>query len=139
MDEVEVVTQGATKGSTQLLNTNEIADGFMQVDKVTKSTKGLVVKLQDIGITEDAGINVNMVKVSQKADMELDEEDKRQEEYNQVAFPKKSESLLDFLHMCHKKKSKAMLCPRCSGVFDKKLLKRRNQMNVNNKYTFNKR
>lgn len=33
-----------------------------------------------------------MVQVSQKTEMEVDKEARRQEEYNQVAFPKKIES-----------------------------------------------
>ena len=92
---------------------------------------------------------MNMVEASQKTKMEVDEEAKRQEEYNHVAFPKKTKSLLEFLHRCQRKKSEVMLCPRCSSIFDKKaaeniefyrrIKKRRNRKNVNDRFTFDKR
>lgn len=52
--------------------------------------------------------------------MEVDERSLRQEEYVKVAYPKKNESLVEFLHMCQRKKSKVMMCPRCNSIFDRK-------------------
>ena len=42
---------GITEYSTQMLATIETTGGFMQVDNITKANEGLVVKLQDMGIT----------------------------------------------------------------------------------------
>lgn len=47
-----------------MLTTTKIANGFVQVDEVDKANNGLVVKLQDINITEYASVKVNMVKVN---------------------------------------------------------------------------
>lgn len=49
-----------------------------------------------------------MIEVSKQAEMEIDEETRKQEEYNQIAFPKKKESLLEFLYRCQKKKFEVM-------------------------------
>jgi len=36
----------------------------------------------------------------------------------EVAYPKAEEDLIDFLNRCKISNTNAMLCPRCSAVFD---------------------
>ena len=102
-----------------------------------------------MGIIEDAGVKVNMVEASQRTEMEMNGEAKRLKECNHVAFPKKIESLLEFLHRFQRKNYEVMIFPRCSSIFDKKVAENiegyqrikeiRNQKNVNNRFTFDKR
>jgi hypothetical protein len=40
-----------------------------------------------------------------------------------VAYPKDEEDLVDFLNRCKISNTNAMLCPRCSAVFDKEAAK----------------
>jgi hypothetical protein len=40
-----------------------------------------------------------------------------------VAYPKVEEDLIDFLNRCKISNAHAMLCPRCSAVFDKEAAK----------------
>jgi hypothetical protein len=40
-----------------------------------------------------------------------------------LAYPKAEEDLIDFLNRCKISNAHAMLCPRCSAVFDKKAAK----------------
>ena len=60
-----------------------------------------------------------MVEVSEA---KASEEAIRQEEVNKTSFPKEDENLEEFLHRCQKKKSEVMMCPRCSSIFDKKVV-----------------
>jgi hypothetical protein len=64
-------------------------------------------------------MEVNMVEISKKTSMEVDNEC-QQEEYNKIAFPKEDETLTDFPRRFQKKQSEVMLFPQCSVVFDKK-------------------
>jgi len=68
----------------------------------------------------------------------------------EVAYPKAEEDLIDFLNRCKISNTNAMLCPRCSAVFDKEAAKfvegflphtERKSRRVENrpKYGFNKR
>jgi len=41
----------------------------------------------------------------------------------EVAYPKAEEDLIDFLNRCKISNTNAMLCPRCSAVFDKEAVK----------------
>lgn len=70
--------------------------------------------------TEDANLAVNMVEVTQETGIEVDEQSLRQEEYFKIDYPKQDESLVEFLHMFHRKKSEVMSCLRCNPVFDRK-------------------
>lgn len=78
------------------------------------------MKFHNLGITEDVNMEVNMIEVSQETPVEVNEE-RRQEEYNKLAFPKEEDTLMDFFHRCQGKKSEVMLCSRCSVVFYKKV------------------
>lgn len=98
MVEAEGFAKGITEDSTQMLTTTETIDGFVHVDNMTKTIEGLAVKLHNLGITADAGVKVNMVKVSEEIGLEVDEGAKRQEEYNKVVFPKQTKILLVFLY-----------------------------------------
>lgn len=100
-------------------------------------------------ITEEASLAVNMVEGTQETAVEVDEQSSRQEEYVKIAYPKQDESLVEFLHRFHRKKSEVMLCPRCSSIFDKKAAEnvervrlaqnRRNWRDINNLFAFDKR
>jgi len=68
----------------------------------------------------------------------------------EVAYPKAEEDLIDFLNRCKISNTHAMLCPRCSAVFDKEAAKsvegflphtKRKSGRLENrpKYGFNKR
>lgn len=96
-----VFNTGITEDSNLVIVTNETADGFAQIDK---ATKGLQLKFQNLDITEDVEMEVNMVEISQETSMEVDNEC-QQEEYNKVTFPKEDETLTDFLWRCQKKQS----------------------------------
>lgn len=98
-----------------MIVTKEITDSFKQIDK---ATEGLQLKFQNLGITKDVDMEVNLVEISQETSMEVNNEC-RQEDYNKVAFPKEKENLMDFLHRCQRKKSEVMLCLRCSAMFEK--------------------
>src|SRR4051812_34272779 len=63
--EVEGVTHGITEDSTQTMKNEGETDGFVRFNEMTKVTEGLVVKLNGLGITEDAMVDVNMVEISQ--------------------------------------------------------------------------
>jgi len=41
----------------------------------------------------------------------------------EVAYPKAEEDLIDFLNRCKISNTNAMLCPRCSALFDKEAVK----------------
>lgn len=82
-----------------MIVTKETVDGFVQIDK---ATKGLRLEFQNLDITEDVAMEVNMVEISQETSMEVDNEC-RQEEYNKLAFPKEDETLTDFLQRNQKK------------------------------------
>lgn len=63
-----------------------------------------------------------MVELSHGTIMEVDEKSLKQEEYNKVEFPNQDESFVIFLHMCEKKISEVILGPRCSSLFDRKVV-----------------
>lgn len=93
---------------------------FVKVVKrgVVRATDGLTSKMKGVCITEGAGMGVNVIEVSPLTEMDFDLE--LEEVEDQAAFPKVGENLVEFLCRCQKSKSEVMLCPRCSGVFDKK-------------------
>lgn len=65
---------------------------------------------------------MNMIEVSPQTEMELDPEPEEIED--QAAFLEGGENLVDFLCRCQRNRSEVMMCPRCSGVFDKKVAER---------------
>lgn len=56
--------KGITEDSSQMIIKNEIAEGFIQINNITEATEGLKIKLQDLDITEDAKLAINMVEVT---------------------------------------------------------------------------
>ena len=80
-----------------------------------------------------AGISINMVEISDNIDVEMVTEDHQIEEpvvtedqlakEMEKAYPKAEEDLVDFLNRCKISNTNAMLCPRCSAVFDKEAAK----------------
>lgn len=76
--------------------------------------------MEKLKITDGTSLEVNMVEVRKETKMETDEENtQRNKEQVNVAYPNNDESLV-FLHCCQWKKSKVILYPKCSSVFDKK-------------------
>lgn len=100
----------------------EATKGFKHEVEMTKAIEGLIVKLQKVGITDWVNLEINMVEVSEKDDMETNEESiRRTEDHMRVVYPKNDENSIELLHHCQKNKSEVMLCPKCSYVFDKKV------------------
>lgn len=117
---VREVTGDLIKGTVVSFTINETIEGFIH-EGMLEATKGLRVKLQELDITEDVNMGINMVELTQKStEMEVDEESLRHEEYNKTAYPKREEDLVEFLHRCQRKRSEVMLCLRCNSVFDRK-------------------
>lgn len=87
---------GVTEDSNLMMVTKETVDSFIQMDK---ADEGLQMKFHNLGIIEDVNMEVNMIEVSHETSMEVDDE-RQQEEYNKLAFPKEEETLTDFLHRC---------------------------------------
>lgn len=107
--------EGCNK-NTKMVETTE---GFKQEIEETEAIEGLRVKSEKLKITDGTNLEINMVKVS--IEKEADKENVRQsKEKVRVAYPKSDESLVEFLHHFQKQKVEAMLCPRCSSIFDKK-------------------
>lgn len=63
-----------------------------------------------------------MIEVSPKNEMELYPEPEEIED--QAAFHEGGENLVDFLCRCQRNRYEVNLCPRCSGVFEKKAAER---------------
>ena len=97
---------------------------------VTGSTEGLEAKMQKLNIAGKSNVKINMVEVSEP---KASEDAIRQEEINKIAFPKENENLADFLQRCQNKKSEVMLCPRCSSIFDKKVVEHIQSMRAEKK------
>lgn len=86
-----------------------------------EAIEGLRVRFQKIRIVDGPKMQVNMVGLGEDSNMREDKENTlRSADQVKVAYPKKDESLVEFLHHCQRKKSKVTLCPRCSSAFDKK-------------------
>ena len=79
-----------------MMVTKETVKRFIQMDK---TVQGLQMKFHNMGITEDVNVEVNIIEISQETPMEVNDE-RRQEEYNKLAFPKEEETLTDFFHRC---------------------------------------
>lgn len=58
------VAHGTTRGSIQVRRTCLVTEGFIQEDEITKATEGLMEKMNDLGITEDTKVDINMVEIS---------------------------------------------------------------------------
>lgn len=87
---------------------------------ITKATEGLRVKLQEVEINDDLEYGVNMMEVDKDVDIKGGKKATPESEHIKVAYPKDDESLVEFLGRCKSKKSEAMLCLRCSAIFDRK-------------------
>ncbi|KAI5436187.1 hypothetical protein KIW84_022593 [Lathyrus oleraceus] len=75
--------------------------------------------MNELSIADGRNVGVNMVEVSQRNQVEVDE-DRRRKEYQRLAYPKEEENLVEFIKRCQKMGTEVMLCPRCSAIFDSK-------------------
>ena len=74
-------------------------EGFKQGVKMIEAIEGLRVRLQKIRIADDPNMQVNMVELGEDANIRKDEEStQRSEGQVKIAYPKKDESLVEFLH-----------------------------------------
>ncbi|KAI5419806.1 hypothetical protein KIW84_043824 [Lathyrus oleraceus] len=75
----------------------------------------------EVEVTEgfDDQKKMETTKVSQRDQAEVGE-DRRQKEYQRLAYPKEEENLVEFIKRCQKMRTEVMLCPRCSAIFDRK-------------------
>lgn len=115
-----MISDGPIVKSIMISKPTEATKGFRR--GIIEAADGLTIKLQDVCITEGAGVGVNVIEVSPQNEMEVDPEPREIEE--QAAFPEEGETLLDFLCRCHRNISEVMICPKCSGVFDRKAVER---------------
>lgn len=75
---IREVTEDLNKGTVGSFTTNETTEVFIHIG-VTEATEGLRVKLQELDITEDVNMGINMVELTQNtAEMEVDEESLQQ-------------------------------------------------------------
>ncbi|XP_050910801.1 uncharacterized protein LOC127125988 isoform X3 [Lathyrus oleraceus] len=79
----------------------------------------LIRKMNELSIADKRNVGVNMVEISQRDQVE-EGEDRRQKEYQRLAYPREEENLMEFIKRCQRMKTEVMLCPRCSAVFDRK-------------------
>ncbi|KAI5443932.1 hypothetical protein KIW84_012528 [Lathyrus oleraceus] len=75
--------------------------------------------MNKLSIADGRNVGVNMVEVSQRNQAEVDE-DRRQEGYQRLAYPKEEENLAEFIERCQKMRTEVMLCPCCSAIFARK-------------------
>ena len=71
---------------------------------------------------ENALVDVEMVAENHPFENAVVTEDQLAEKMT-AAYPKAEEDLIDFLNRCKISNTNAMLCPRCSAVFDKEAAK----------------
>jgi len=71
---------------------------------------------------EKMSVDVEMVTEDHQFDNAVVTEDQFAEKMT-VAYPRAEEDLIDFLNICKISNTNAMLCPKCSAVFDKEAAK----------------
>lgn len=101
------------------LKANESLYGNLDV---TKATEVLMVKLQEIEITDDLECRFNMVEVYKDVYTKGGKKATLEYEHIKVAYPKDDEILVEFMGRYKSKKFVAMLCPECSVIFDRKVV-----------------
>lgn len=125
---------------------NALNEGRIKFSKGKAPVKIDSDPLQVVDASYVEPVVVNMVEITEDFNMDEFEQSENQIE---VVFPKAGESLVEFLYMCQADDSEVMLCPHCSAVFDKKVVKKfksaqkakekENEKKVMPQYYFNKR
>src|SRR3954467_13209086 len=90
--------------------------------KTSEATEDLIVKLQQIQISEVPPTVVNMVNVRRPLS-EIEELEKWLiREKGNIEIPPRGESLKDNLWNCHEKNGgKMLMCPRCSIILNRRV------------------
>jgi hypothetical protein len=115
------------------LDITEEADPLKKADSMYAD----VTAINMVDITEEFDTKPPPLAPASKENLQADEEmvaedhqsenamvtEDRLAEKMKVAYPKAEEDLIDFLNRCKISNAHAMLCPRCSTVFDKEAAK----------------